>query len=275
MLSTLQFLHENIIVPLNETKGCHLFVSYFLVCRMRTSFLTQLPCRRFSTLAIRRLCWVRLSQNKSWAWADLDSCRIQISNIIDATELAPPRAQVCAKYISCTVVKDLFIIPPVRRAFRHCKLLPTRSPDGQIFHLPLCTFLVFLEDFVVPLQKLFSRTTTTVVDTSNSPSTPTRCNGLCLRSPNDSRKSTVVWARSPLSSRLKLIGVVNQICISACKDSQLTVEHDATLTSVRHFFFSYWIWHPIDTTYDSSQAIVDLLKSKPKASLKDVMYTAR
>jgi hypothetical protein len=31
MLSTLQFLHENIIAPLNETKGCHLFVSYDFV----------------------------------------------------------------------------------------------------------------------------------------------------------------------------------------------------------------------------------------------------
>ena len=147
MLSTLQFLHENIIVPLNETKGCHLFVSYFLVCRMKTSFSTRLPCRRCSILAIRRPCLVCLSQNNSWAWADSDSCRVQTSNI-NATELAPSRAQVCAKSISYTVVKDLFIIPPVRRAFQHCTLVPTHSLDGQIY---ICHYIPFQFSWKIPL----------------------------------------------------------------------------------------------------------------------------
>lgn len=150
------YLHEQIIVPLSETRGCHLF-ALFDSCHSATLLnLNHHRCNRIGT---------------------------------------PTSA--------------------FRRLIRH----------------------FFIEDVFNPMRKrLFG--TTAGGDRPNSTPNPTKftkCTGFCPRTPNQSRKSTV-------------------ICISACKDRETAFEHESsdTLTS----------------------AIVTLLREKPKASLKDVMYTA-
>ena len=113
MLSTLQFLHENIIATAQRNEGLSRFLWVtFLSAEWehhsqpspRAGSVRLLP---FGDLA--ECVWTRTNPEGAWhrfvpLCPDLKHHR--------STELAPPRAQVCAKYIPCTVVKDLFIIPP-------------------------------------------------------------------------------------------------------------------------------------------------------------------
>jgi len=172
-----KYLHESIIVPLEETKGCHLFA--------------MLDCGHSATLL------------------DLRHHRC---NRIGTVTSAVRRA--LRQYI----VEDV-IIPFYKDVLRSAR-----------------------EDILVSIYDSFFRKETVQSSEADAPNPPLnlamgkRCNGFCPRVPNLSRKSTVV-------------------CISACKDSEHTLEGDQfdTLTS----------------------AIVKLLQAKPQATLKDAMYIAR
>ena len=65
---------------------------------------------------------------------------------------------------------------------------------------------------------------------------------------------------------------VKQICVSACKDSEIPLEPVElnTLTLVCLFLLIQ-----VGKIYHVFQAIVELLKANPKANLKDAMYAAR
>lgn len=146
------FLHEKIIAPLNDRKGCHLF-AVFDSCHSATLLnLRHHRCNRVGTLTSAARRGVRR-----------------------------------------------FVVEDVREPIRKRFFLETGTQPHKV-------------EVSLP-----------------------GCSGFCPRVPNRSRKSTV-------------------ICVSACKDSELTLEHETSVTL--------------------ALAIINLLKAKPKASIKDVMYTA-
>ena len=115
-----------LLQPLNEMKGCRLFCELLFCLQNENIILNPAPMQAVFDSCHSATLLSAFELERIPRVPDSDSCHcVQISNIIDPTELAPPRAQVCANYIPCTVVKDLFIIPPGRQAFRHRTLAPT------------------------------------------------------------------------------------------------------------------------------------------------------
>ena len=193
------------------------------------------------------LCWL-------YPLPDLGHCRC--NRIGKLTSLG--RAQSTYPY---TVAKNIFPLSrrSVRRVIRRCMFVIIRYPD------------ILLIRFCVTLQTS-SRTLyfTTCSKTRPRPGSATGSARVSWIG-----QETRQWYELPphfFISRSTLIDFVKQICISACKDSQIAFEHDKsdTLASVRTF--DPGLDYPIDNFL---QAIVNLLQAKPKATIKDVMYAVK
>ena len=106
-----------LLQSLNEMKGCRLFCELLFCLQNENIILNPAPVQAVFDSCHSATLLSAFELERIPRVPDSDSCHcVQISNIIDPTELAPPR---------CTVVKDLFIIPPGRQAFRHRTLAPT------------------------------------------------------------------------------------------------------------------------------------------------------